>query len=116
MYLLIENYFHFMKIIIEFEKKESFGTDIKALIRALVEQDIKINWMLFGLENIGFELPTESPDLAPIIFKLANISADNLNQTSDAYYEYLNTYRGVPPSKLMERLEKLSFDDFNVWL
>ncbi|WP_109831206.1 hypothetical protein [Reichenbachiella versicolor] len=56
------------------------------------------------------------PDLSLIIFQYCQINIEAEGSEVEGYYEFLDSFRGLTFSELVEKLEGLGIDDVTSWM
>lgn len=59
----------------------------KDLIVKLISEDIKLNYLYFGLQDLGMDMHNELLGLSDIIFSMGQLSPEN----REAYYQRVNS-------------------------
>ena len=70
----------------------------------LIRQDIKVNRLYFSFVELGFECPFNFPDLSSVVFEICNIPQSEENDTSEKYYQFLNSFKELTDEELTVRL------------
>ena len=73
----------------------------------LIKEDIKLNYLVFGLKDLGLECDPELLNLSSIIFKICEVDFEDLKPVED-YYNFMNKLRPHSLENLLESLDALS--------
>ncbi|MEP5613552.1 MAG: hypothetical protein ABJP45_14970 [Cyclobacteriaceae bacterium] len=76
----------------------------------LIKEDIKLNHLIFGLQDLGLECQGDLLNLSLVIFKICKIDIDEDYRTIEKYYVAINDLRKHPIEKVSDRLDEFSND------
>ncbi len=74
----------------------------------LIEEDIKLNYLVFGLREVGVDCNPEYLNLSPIIFKMCGIDTETDGKVIDEYYRYVSSLQGGPFDSVSPRIRELA--------
>lgn len=76
----------------------------------LIKEDIRLNHLVFGLQDLGIECHPELLSLSPAIFKICGVDLEKDLGIVEDYYTLLNSTRNKTVETINEQLNKLSDD------
>lgn len=79
-------------------------TDETDLLLRLIAEDIKLNYLHFGLKDLGIEFELDILAIGEIVFD--RLGSDE--SVREEYYQRINTLRGLTSDEIQERLEENS--------
>ncbi len=74
----------------------------------LIKEDIKLNYLVFGLKELGLESHLELFNLSPIIFNICGISFQTQTSIVEEYYNEINLIRELPFTEVCKSIDDLA--------